>query len=181
MRESFALFGCVKRDDVSDEAAERPPASIIEHACSSRSTCKTCGRVIARGTLRIGMRIEDPYGTGYMGHHLWCAARHQFAQVEDAYAEAAWRAAKNPPDKVPSLDEIRGLQAEADQRRKEWRALPYAERASSIGTSLGGPSDRRSSPLKHPPFTYANLIPMHLYDPLLRHSRTISATLVHPG
>ena len=120
-----------ERDDVNDEAVEQSPAYIIEDARSSRSKCKTCGRAIALGTLRVGMRIEGPYGTGYMWHHLRCAARRQLDRVEEAYAEEAWRFAKNPPGKVPSLDELRNLQAEADQRRKERQALPYAEHAPS--------------------------------------------------
>jgi Poly(ADP-ribose) polymerase and DNA-Ligase Zn-finger region len=121
----------MERNDVSDEATEQLPAYIIENARSSRSKCKTCGRTIALGTLRIGMRIEGPYGTGYMWHHLRCAARRQFDRVEEAYEEEAWRVAKNPPDKVPSLDGLRRLQAEAEQRRQERQALPYAERAPS--------------------------------------------------
>ncbi|MDH3601071.1 MAG: PARP-type zinc finger-containing protein [Candidatus Tectomicrobia bacterium] len=116
---------------MSDAPVEQLPAYVIEDARSGRSKCKTCGRAIALGTLRIGMLIEGPYGTGYMWHHLRCAAQRQFERVEEAYEEEAWRVAKNPPGKVPSLDELRSLQEKAEQRRKERRALPYAERAPS--------------------------------------------------
>jgi hypothetical protein len=77
------------------------------------------------------MLIEGPYGTGYMWHHLRCAAQRHFDRVEEAYSEEAWRAAKNPPGKVPSLDELRRLQEKAEQRRQERQAPPYAERAPS--------------------------------------------------
>ena len=116
---------------MNDEATEQAPAYVIEEARSGRSKCKTCNRTIAQGGLRIGMRIEGPFGTGYMWHHLRCAARRQFERVEEAYEEEAWQLAKTPPSKVPSLDELRNLQAEAEQRRQERQALPYAEQAPS--------------------------------------------------
>lgn len=116
---------------MSDEVAAQPPAYLIEAARSNRSRCKTCGRLIALGTLRLGMRIEGPYGTGYLWHHLRCAARHQLERVEEAYEEKAWQAAKHPPDEVPSIDDLRRLQEADEQRRKERPELPYAERAPS--------------------------------------------------
>lgn len=126
----------MEKDDVSNQAeaeqvTEELPTYIIENARSGRSKCKTCSRAIALKTLRIGILIKGPYGTGYLWHHLKCAARHQFEQVEEAYAEKAWQAAKRPPDKVPPLDELQQLQAEAIQRRQERQELPYVERAPS--------------------------------------------------
>ena len=53
-------------------------AYVIEGARSSRSRCKSCRRKIDKGVLRIGVLIEGPYGTGYLWHHLRCAARRQF-------------------------------------------------------------------------------------------------------
>ena len=116
---------------MSEKATEQQPAYVIEEARSGRSKCKTCGRSIALGTLRIGMLIEGPFGTGYLWHHLRCAARRQLDRVEEAYEEEAWQFAKRPPEKVPSIDELRRLQTDAEQRRQERQELPYVERAPS--------------------------------------------------
>jgi hypothetical protein len=106
---------------------DRLPAYVIEGARSSRSRCKTCRRKIDRGSLRLGVLIEGPFGTGYMWHHLRCAARRRFEQVEEAYAQEAWQHAKDPPQKLPPLDQLRKLVEEAEERRQRRRELPYAE------------------------------------------------------
>jgi hypothetical protein len=116
---------------MSDNATEPLPTYIIEAARSNRSKCKTCNRSIVLGTLRLGIQIEGRYGTGYVWHHLRCAARHQLERVEEAYEEKAWQAAKHPPEQVPSIDELRRVR-EADEARRQARpTLPYAERAPS--------------------------------------------------
>jgi hypothetical protein len=102
---------------------------VIEGARSSRAKCKTCRRAIEKGTLRIGLLIEGPYGTGYLWHHLRCAARRQFDRVEEAYAQAAWAAAKEPPTQVPPLEELRGLRDAAEEQRRTRKRLPYLEAA----------------------------------------------------
>jgi hypothetical protein len=100
---------------------------VIEGARSSRSRCKTCRRKIDKGKLRIGVLIEGPYGTGYLWHHLKCLARKRIGQVEEAYAAEAWKEAKEPPAKVPPLDELRTLAEESDRKREQRKELPYAE------------------------------------------------------
>jgi hypothetical protein len=102
---------------------------VIEGARSSRAKCKTCRRAIEKGTLRIGLLIEGPYGTGYLWHHLRCAARRQFERVEEAYAHEAWTAAKEPPSQVPPLEELRGLRDQAEEQRRTRKRLPYLEAA----------------------------------------------------
>ena len=102
---------------------------IIEGARSGRSKCKTCRRAINKGTLRIGFLIEGPFGTGYLWHHLTCAGRRHFERVEEAYGLEAWRAAKEPPDGVPDLEELRKLQEQAEERRRQRKQIPYAELA----------------------------------------------------
>ena len=110
------------------EATEKPlPAYVIEGARSSRSRCKTCRRKIEKGGLRIGMLIEGPYGTGYLWHHLRCAARRRFEQVQEAYEAEAWKEAKEPPTKLPSLEELRKHAEEIAERRDKRRELPHAE------------------------------------------------------
>ena len=113
------------------EVAEQLPDYVIEGARSNRSKCKLCRRAINKGTLRLGMLIEGPYGTGYRWHHLKCMARSRFESVEQAYEQEAWKAAKNPPQKVPTLDELRKLREEAEDRKKSRKTIPYAEVAPS--------------------------------------------------
>jgi hypothetical protein len=105
------------------------PPYLIEGARSSRSRCKSCRRKIDKGALRIGILIEGPYGTGYLWHHLRCAARRQFERVEEAYAQEAWKAAKEPPKRLPTLDDLRKHREELEQRRKERKAIPHVELA----------------------------------------------------
>src|SRR5262245_34356459 len=102
---------------------------IIEGARSSRSRCKTCRRAIERGLLRLGVLIEGPYGTGYLWHHLTCAARRRFEVVEEAYGLEAWKAAKEPPAKLPDLEELRALKDVAEERRQQRKQIPHAELA----------------------------------------------------
>ena len=103
------------------------PPYVIESARSARSRCKTCRRKIDKGSLRLGGLIEGPYGPGHLWHHLRCAARRRFEQVEEAYAQQAWKAAKQPPQQVPRLEELRLLAEQAEQRQASRRELPYAE------------------------------------------------------
>jgi hypothetical protein len=112
------------------EEQELPPY-VIEGARSSRSRCKTCRRGIDKETLRLGILIEGPYGTGYMWHHLKCAARRRFDQVVEAYEQESWNNAKVPPENVPPLEKMRKLHEQADQQRKERKQLPYTEPAPS--------------------------------------------------
>jgi hypothetical protein len=116
--------------------AENPPAEelppyVIEGARSSRSKCKSCRRKIDKDVLRIGFLIEGPYGTGYLWHHLKCAAKRHFDRVEEAYAARAWEQAKQPPNKVPELDALRSLQAAAEENRRTRKFPPYVELAPS--------------------------------------------------
>ncbi len=113
------------------EATEQLPNYVIEGARSNRSKCKLCRRAIKKGTLRLGMLIDGPYGTGYLWHHLKCAARSRFESVEQAYELEAWKEAKDPPENVPALDELKKLREEAADRKKNRKTIPYAEVAPS--------------------------------------------------
>ena len=99
----------------------------IETARSSRSRCRTCRRKIDKGALRLGVLLEGPYGTGYLWHHLTCAARKRFEDVEGAYAEEAWEEGLA----VPALAELRKLKQESEEKQASRRELPYVERAPS--------------------------------------------------
>ena len=113
------------------EVAEQIPPFLIEGARSNRSRCKICRRTINKGALRLGVLIEGPYGTGYLWHHLACAARRRFENVEEAYRLEAWKEAKDPPGEVPSLDELRRVREDAEERRRRRKPIPHAELAPS--------------------------------------------------
>jgi hypothetical protein len=113
------------------EVAEKLPPFVIEGARSSRSRCKICRRAINKGVLRLGVLIEGPYGTGYLWHHLICAARRRFENVEQAYELEAWKEAKDPPTDVPLLDELRKMREQAEDRKRSKKTIPYAEPAPS--------------------------------------------------
>lgn len=116
--------------EAQEPEPELPPY-VIEGARSSRSRCKTCRRSIDKDTLRMGILIEGPYGTGYMWHHLKCAAKRRFEQVAEAYEQEAWNHAKTPPENVPTLEKLQALHDDADQERKERKQIPYTEPAPS--------------------------------------------------
>lgn len=100
---------------------------LLESARSSRSKCRTCRRKIDKDTLRLGILLEGPFGTGYLWHHLTCAARRRLEDVEAAYEQQAFADGLQ----VPSLAELQALKEKAEQARAERKELPYMERAPS--------------------------------------------------
>lgn len=114
-----------ERPEGGDAPQEELAPHAIERARSSRSRCRTCRRKIDKGALRLGVLLEGPYGTGYLWHHLTCAARRRMEDVEAAYDARAWE----PGLEVPPLDELEKLREESEERRKNRRDPPYAERA----------------------------------------------------
>lgn len=110
------------------ETPQEPLAPyVIEGARSSRSKCKTCRKKIDKDVLRLGVLIEGPYGVGYLWHHLSCAAKRRLDDVEEAYVSEAWKAAKIPPENVPTIEELRTLHEEAEEKRQSRPRIPYAE------------------------------------------------------
>lgn len=118
-------------EETAAAPAQTPPDAlppyVIEGARSSRSKCKTCRKKIDKDVLRLGVLIEGPYGTGYLWHHLTCAAKRRLDEVEEAYASEAWKEAKEPPEKVPTIEELRKLHDEAEEKRESRPRIPYAE------------------------------------------------------
>jgi hypothetical protein len=100
---------------------------MIEAARSSRSRCRTCRTKIDKGKLRLGILLEGPYGTGYLWHHLTCAAKRRIDDVEAAYAEEAWTEGLQ----VPDLEELRKLKVKAEEAKANKKLAPYVERAPS--------------------------------------------------
>lgn len=106
------------------ETPELPPHR-IEPARSGRSRCKTCRRPIPKDHLRFGIRIEGPFGVGFLWHHLNCAAKRHLGHVEEAYRESAW----DDGLKVPELATLQAMAEKAEARRKERKPVPRIEAA----------------------------------------------------
>ena len=113
----------------TQEAAPEPELApyLIESARSSRSKCRTCRRKIEKDRLRLGILLEGPFGTGYLWHHLTCAARRRIEDVEAAYAQEAFADGLT----VPPLSELQALEEKAEKERADRKELPYVERAPS--------------------------------------------------
>ena len=110
-----------------DAAGPKLAPLMIEEARSSRSRCRTCRRKIDKGKLRIGILLEGPYGTGYLWHHLTCAAKRRIEDVENAYATRAFEEGLA----LPPLEELRSLKVRAEEAKEKKREAPYTERAPS--------------------------------------------------
>lgn len=113
--------------DDDPEQEEQLAPYLLEEARSSRSRCRTCRRKIDKGKLRLGILLEGPYGTGYLWHHLTCAAKRKADDVEEAYDQRAW----DPDLEVPPLEELRKLKEKAEEEKKNRLEIPHAERAPS--------------------------------------------------
>jgi hypothetical protein len=122
------------------------PEYVIEGARSSRSRCKACRRPIQMGTLRIGMRIEGPFGTGYLWFHLKCAAKRQIDRVEAAYAMEAWKG-EGAAGQVPSLaSSAARRRAEAQKNEETFAELAPSSRSRCKQCRNRSPKARPASP-----------------------------------
>jgi ribosomal protein L37AE/L43A len=99
-------------------------ADTLEVAASGRSKCRGCGKQIAKGELRLGERLPNPFGEGeavYWFHPL-CAA----CMRPEPFLGALGRAAEPPPD----AEWLRAA-AEVGAAHRRLPRLARAERASS--------------------------------------------------
>ena len=65
---------------------------VIEPAASGRAKCRGCGQAIAKGELRVGERLPNPFADGRdMTHwlHLVCAAYKRPQPLLDALGSTA--------------------------------------------------------------------------------------------
>lgn len=71
-------------------------AHVFETAPSGRAKCRGCGLPVAKGELRFGERLPNPFGDGEMTlwFHPLCAAYKRPEPILEALAEAA----EKPPD-----------------------------------------------------------------------------------
>lgn len=101
-------------------------AHVIERAPSGRAKCRGCGLPIAKGELRFGERLPNPFAEGEMTlwFHLPCGAYRR----PEPFLEALETAVETA---TPQVDDAETLEAAARQSR-EHRRLPRlsgAERA----------------------------------------------------
>jgi ribosomal protein L37AE/L43A len=147
---------------------------MIERARSSRSKCKTCRKAIDKGLLRLGVLIEGPFGTGYIWHHLECAAKKQIAAVEEAYAgNFAVEGVELPP-----IEELRKLADESEKKKQEKQAVPFVERASTGRSKCA----QCGEPIAQDAFRVAALRTVEFYGqvragPIKVHAECVSAAL----
>lgn len=97
-------------------------SSLLEPASSGRAKCRGCGLPIARGELRFGERLPNPFGEGEMTawFHPLCAAYKR----PEPLLEALEQAPAKPPE-APHLE--RAARASLSHRRRP--RISGAERA----------------------------------------------------
>ena len=160
--------------DESTGAEEQLAPYKIESARSSRSKCKTCKKAIDKGLLRLGVLIEGPFGTGYIWHHLECAAKKHIDAVEAAYAGGF--AAEGI--ELPPMDGLRALAAESEKKKQEKQAVPFVERASTGRSKCA----QCGEPIAQDAFRVALLRTVEFYGqvragPIKVHAACVSAAL----
>jgi poly [ADP-ribose] polymerase len=97
-------------------------AHLIEEAKSSRATCRSCKKPIAKGELRFGEETINAFaggGTTHVWHHLSCAAEKKPLELKDALAVH-----EGP---IPDKEALERTIAESAGKKKP--AFPYVERA----------------------------------------------------
>ncbi len=114
-----------ENETAPEPVEEELPQHRIENAKSGRAKCRTCRRKIDKDVLRLGVLLVGPFGTGYLWHHLNCAAKSLFNDVEEAYSAVAW----DDGVEVPELAKLKELSEKAEATKKEKKVPPYAERA----------------------------------------------------
>lgn len=64
-------------------------ADVIESAASGRSKCRACGQAIAKGELRFGEEVPNPFTEGLttLWFHLECAAQRRPEKLRPVLAE----------------------------------------------------------------------------------------------
>ena len=99
-------------------------AHVFENASTGRAKCRGCGVAIAKGELRFGERLPNPFGEGEVTHwfHSMCAAYKRPEAVMEALEAAP----------APAASE--GLR-EAARRSAAGKRLPRIDGAERAPTS----------------------------------------------
>jgi len=99
-------------------------AHVFEHASSGRSKCRGCSQAIAKGELRFGERLPNPFAEGEMTHwfHPLCAAFKRPEALLQALVE--WQ------EPVPDREALEGVARRASAQKRLPR-IDGAERSPS--------------------------------------------------
>jgi hypothetical protein len=102
-------------------------AHVFEPATSGRSRCRGCGRALARGEIRFGERLPNPYAEGEMTlwFHPLCAAYKRPEPMLEAIAQSG--------DAAPDREALERA-AQASVARPRLRRIDGAERAKGQAT-----------------------------------------------
>ena len=100
----------------------------IEAAKSGRAKCRHCRETIAKGELRLGERVDNPYGEGYatLWFHLACGALKRpgaFLSAEVNFSEEipereSLRALARAGERLPCLTSLAGIEAAPSGRAR---------------------------------------------------------------
>ncbi len=122
---------------MSDEA-ETPSAS-IEAAKSGRAKCRRCRQTIAKGELRLGEQVDNPYGEGAatLWYHLACGTIKRPAAflnaekyfLEDIPERAQLLALAAAGERVPCLTQLAGIEAAPSGRARCQQCRELIEKA----------------------------------------------------
>jgi hypothetical protein len=111
-------------------------ANMIELAKSGRSTCKSCGKKIAKGEPRFGLETFFQEHVSYKWYHLECAVDHLPDEV--ATAEVTIEIAEGTKEKVEKLKEqyasgdMPYLSKAWNRPRDKFVELEYAKTARAV-------------------------------------------------
>jgi poly(ADP-ribose) polymerase-like protein len=96
---------------------------VFEPASSGRSKCRGCGVAIAKGELRFGERIPNPFGDGEatLWYHPPCAAYKRPESMLEALSQSAEIADRAELDRI----------AQASMTQRRLSRVDGAERAAS--------------------------------------------------
>src|SRR5258706_14952642 len=96
--------------------------NVFEPAASGRAKCRGCSRAIAKGEIRFGERLPNPFADGEMTiwFHPWCAAYKRPDPLLQALAETS--------EQVPERDHLERA-ARSQLARRRLPRISGAERA----------------------------------------------------
>lgn len=96
---------------------------IIEAAKTGRASCRSCKKAIAKGELRLGEEVDNPFAGGdktYNWHHLECASQKKGAALKAAIETTELD--------IPNKEELMKA-AESAAKKEKPTTFPYAEHA----------------------------------------------------
>jgi len=156
---------------------------VFEAAASGRSKCRGCGQALARGELRFGERLANPYADGEMTlwFHPLCAAYkrpeamlealEQVAEVPDRETLARVAQTSVAPDRLRRIDGAERAKGQANCRHCR---EPIPKGAWRIRLVFFEEGRFNPSGFIHPSCARAYFESADLLDPVLHFSRDLA-------